>query len=140
MKKIKEARIATGLNRATVAELLQMPYRTLEDWEKGLHYPKPYIERLILKELKNLKKDVFKMKKIFAETNAYNVVLFVDDNNKAYVVPDGAFEEPLTLDVAKNTDYSNFADCETAEECQNCQGVGDVIIFNEDEYENIIEF
>lgn len=80
------------------------------------------------------------MKRIFAETNAYNVVLFVDNNNKAFVVPDGAFESELTLELAENTDYANYAGCETAEECQYAQGCGDVIDYNEDEYENVTEF
>lgn len=67
-------------------------------------------------------------------------VLFVDKNNKAYVVPDGAFDEDLTLDVAKSTSYANLAGCDTAESCQWCMGVGDVIDYKEDEYENITEF
>ena len=51
MNKIKEARIKTGMTRAEVARLLEMPYRTLENWENGVNYPAPYIERLIIKEL-----------------------------------------------------------------------------------------
>lgn len=51
MNKIKEARIKTGMTRAEVARLLEMPYRTLENWENGANYPAPYIERLIIKEL-----------------------------------------------------------------------------------------
>lgn len=51
MNKIKEARVKTGMTRAEVARLLEMPYRTLENWENGANYPAPYIERLIIKEL-----------------------------------------------------------------------------------------
>ncbi|WP_293969632.1 DNA-binding transcriptional regulator [uncultured Ruminococcus sp.] len=51
MNKIKKARINTGMTRAEVARLLEMPYRTLENWENGANYPAPYIERLIIKEL-----------------------------------------------------------------------------------------
>ncbi|MEE1318309.1 MAG: helix-turn-helix transcriptional regulator [Ruminococcus sp.] len=51
MNKIKEARAKTGMNRKEVAMLLEMPYRTLENWENGVNYPAPYIERLIIKEL-----------------------------------------------------------------------------------------
>lgn len=80
------------------------------------------------------------MKRIFAETGDYNVVLFVDNNNKAFVVPDGAFASELTLDVAKNTSYANYAGCETAEECQICQGCGDVVDYNVDDFKNITEF
>ena len=53
MNAIKKARIESGLSRAEVARRLEMPYRTLEDWEKGDHYPKPYIEKLIVREIKS---------------------------------------------------------------------------------------
>lgn len=58
MNKIKEARIATGLSRADVAKIMEVPYRTWENWESdnNPNYPKPYFERLILKELKNIRK------------------------------------------------------------------------------------
>lgn len=51
MNKIKEARVKTGMNRKEAAMLLEMPYRTLENWENGVNYPAPYIERLIIKVL-----------------------------------------------------------------------------------------
>ena len=51
MNKIKEARVKTGMNRKEAAMLLEMPYRTLENWENSVNYPAPYIERLIIKEL-----------------------------------------------------------------------------------------
>ena len=51
MNKIKEARVKTGMNRKEAAMLLEMPYRTLENWENGVNYPALYIERLIIKEL-----------------------------------------------------------------------------------------
>ena len=54
------------------------------------------------------------MKRYFIETNAYNSVAFVDGNNKAYIFHEEAFDEPLTLDVAKKADYSSTDDCKTA--------------------------
>lgn len=51
MNKIKEARVKTGMNRKEAAQLLEMPYRTLENWENDVRYPAPYIERLVIKEL-----------------------------------------------------------------------------------------
>lgn len=50
MNKIKESRVKTGMNRKEAAQLLEMPYRTLENWENDVNYPAPYIERLIIKE------------------------------------------------------------------------------------------
>ena len=81
------------------------------------------------------------MKRYFAETNGYNCVLFVDDKGKAVVIQEEVFDEPLTLEVAKAADYSNFDNCETAEEANANYGNGENLInFNEDEYENIVEF
>lgn len=58
MNAIKEARLATGFTRAEVAKILEVPYRTWENWESDINpnYPKPYFEKLILKELKTIKK------------------------------------------------------------------------------------
>lgn len=58
MNKIKEARLATGYSRTEIAKILEIPYRTFEDWENDRSYPKLYFERLILKELKTLKKEI----------------------------------------------------------------------------------
>lgn len=80
------------------------------------------------------------MKRIFVETNDYNLVLFVDKNNKAFAVPDGAFDSELTLEIAIKADYANYDGCETAEECRCAQGLGDVFDYNENDYDNVIEF
>lgn len=53
MNAIKKARIESGLSRAEVARRLEMPYRTLEEWERGSYYPKPYVEKLIVREIKS---------------------------------------------------------------------------------------
>lgn len=63
------------------------------------------------------------MKKYFVETNADNMVVFADNNGKCFAIPDKAFDERLTLDVAENADYSNFDGCDTAEQCAYAMGV-----------------
>lgn len=69
------------------------------------------------------------------------VVLFVDGNNKAVFINDTAFDEELTLEVAKKTDYSQFDNCETAEEAASNYYTGENLIeFNEDDWEILIEF
>ena len=80
------------------------------------------------------------MKRYFAKTNAFDLVLFVDKKNKAYVVDEQAFDEPLTLATAKTHDYGNLEGCETAQECFECMGFGDIVDFNTDEFEKLIEF
>ena len=50
----KEARLASGLTRATMSELMGIPLRTLENWESGTRIPPKYVERWVLKELKEI--------------------------------------------------------------------------------------
>ena len=44
---IKELRTATGLSQAKFAKLLDIPTRTIEDWEGGRHKPPDYVVKLI---------------------------------------------------------------------------------------------
>ena len=76
MNKIKEARVKTGMNRKEAAMLLEMPYRTLENWENGVNYPAPYIERLIIKELEEYSPADAKAGNIV--TNGYGVDINYD--------------------------------------------------------------
>ena len=48
---IKEARLAAGLTQQSMSELLEIPKRTIEDWEAGRRKCPPYVERLIVQEL-----------------------------------------------------------------------------------------
>ena len=50
---IKELRTATGLSQAKFAKLLDIPTRTIEDWEGGRHKPPDYVVKLIEFYLKN---------------------------------------------------------------------------------------
>lgn len=56
MKEIKEARIAAGLTQQKMSDLMGIPKRTIEEWEGGRRTPPPYVERLVIKELKEIKK------------------------------------------------------------------------------------
>ena len=50
---IKELRASTGLSQAKFAKLLEIPTRTIEDWESGRHKPPEYVIKLIDFYLKN---------------------------------------------------------------------------------------
>ena len=50
---IKELRASTGLSQAKFAKLLEIPTRTIEDWESGRHRPPEYVIKLIDFYLKN---------------------------------------------------------------------------------------
>lgn len=84
------------------------------------------------------------MKRYFAQLQDYNCVIFVDDNCKGFVIDETLFDVPLTLEVAKQSDYSNLDGCKTAEDCAFCIGtanaISNVIDVNFDEFENVIEF
>lgn len=49
---IAEMRERSGLNRAEFAKLLGVPYRSVENWEKGLSKPPEYVPKLIENKLK----------------------------------------------------------------------------------------
>lgn len=53
MKTIKELRAATGLTQKAFAELLEIPKRSIEEWESGRKSPRPYLIKLIEYRLKD---------------------------------------------------------------------------------------
>lgn len=54
---IKEARLNAGLTQARMSELLEIPKRTIGDWETGTRKPPAYVEKLIIRELERIAKD-----------------------------------------------------------------------------------
>lgn len=46
-RRLKELRMETGLNRKLFADYLDIPIRTIEDWEAGRRKPPEYVARLI---------------------------------------------------------------------------------------------
>lgn len=57
-EQFKESRNATGLSVAKLAELMLIPKRSLEKWESGERVPPPYVQRFVLNELEELKRNV----------------------------------------------------------------------------------
>ena len=49
--KIKTVRIKAGLNIKELAELLNAPYRTVQEWNAGRHLPPEWMQRLIIEEI-----------------------------------------------------------------------------------------
>lgn len=56
-----------------------------------------------------------KMRRYFVKTNGYNCVIFADGSGKGYMFHEIEYDVPLTLEVAKNDDYSGIEDIETVE-------------------------
>lgn len=52
--RFKAARLAAGISRMAMSELMEIPLRTLENWESGNRIPPKYVERWVLKELKDI--------------------------------------------------------------------------------------
>ncbi len=55
MNPLKEARIAAGLTQAKMHELMDIPVRTIQEWEGGRRIPPKYVERLVIAELERIK-------------------------------------------------------------------------------------
>ena len=51
---LKSARQKYNMTRAEVARRLEIPYRTLEDWEAGKSKPAKYVYNMYLKSLKDI--------------------------------------------------------------------------------------
>ena len=54
MNKIKEARLNAGLTQQAMSDLLEIPKRTIEDWENDRRIPPAYVEKLIIDKLSAL--------------------------------------------------------------------------------------
>lgn len=54
--KLKAARKAAGLTQQGMADQTLIPWRTLQDWERGVATPPPYVQRFVLNELDSLKR------------------------------------------------------------------------------------
>lgn len=50
----KAARLAAGLTQKGMADLMEIPFRTIQQWESGERTPPPYVKRFVLKELKEI--------------------------------------------------------------------------------------
>lgn len=48
---LREARLAAGLTQQQMSDQLEIPKRTIENWETGSRKCPPYVERLVIKEL-----------------------------------------------------------------------------------------
>lgn len=54
MNKLKQARLSAGLTQQKMSEKLNIPCRTIQDWETDKHLPPEWAETLVIKELNSL--------------------------------------------------------------------------------------
>lgn len=53
-RELKAARSNVGYTQQQMAEAMSIPKRTIQDWERSIGAPPPYVQRLILNELHEL--------------------------------------------------------------------------------------
>lgn len=54
-EKLKKAKKAAGLTQQKMADLMLIPKRTIEEWERGNNIPPAYVQRFVLNELHELR-------------------------------------------------------------------------------------
>ena len=50
--KMHDARVSAGLQIKQVADMLEAPYRTIQDWDLGNRKPPSWIEKIIIDKIK----------------------------------------------------------------------------------------
>ena len=56
-EKLKAARTAAGLTQQDMCDCMEIPKRTIGDWETGQRTPSAYVQRFVLNELESLRKN-----------------------------------------------------------------------------------
>ena len=51
---LKDERLNAGLTQKEMSDIMQIPLRTIGSWEDGSRKCPPYVERLVIKELREL--------------------------------------------------------------------------------------
>ena len=51
---LKEERLNAGLTQQQMSDIMEIPKRTIENWESGLRKCPTYVERLVIKELREI--------------------------------------------------------------------------------------
>lgn len=54
-EKLKAARAAAGLTQQGMAGIMEIPKRTVEDWERSKSTPPAYVQRFVLNELRQVR-------------------------------------------------------------------------------------
>ncbi len=55
--RFKAARKAAGLTQEGMFTTMDIPRRTVQDWERGLKIPPEYVQRLVLEKLGSMKEE-----------------------------------------------------------------------------------
>lgn len=123
---IKEARQQAGLTQAQMSLALGIPKRTIEDWETERIKPRAWAEKLVIKELENFNKPVFKIYNDSVKKYAEICKKFSADTAKwgslydfKYYTTCGDDDWEETCDNPNNGVYINWAFQLSAEEIEH---------------------
>ena len=59
-EKLKQAKKAAGLTQQKMADIMLIPKRTIEEWERGNNIPPAYVQRFVLNELETMAEEAAK--------------------------------------------------------------------------------
>ena len=117
---IEEARKARGMSRKDVSRKLGIPYRSLENWEKGLSKCPDYVERLVVAEILRggkkmtdievLMKNGYSKRKAEEELKRGTVVFEGEDFERHF----DDYMEEWGVDEEKQEKYKKMLDKKTA--------------------------
>lgn len=125
MNDIKESRLALGWSQQKMSDELEIPKRTIQDWETGKRIPPVYVEKLVIEKLERIKgeKDMTneKIKKAVAEKFEDLKELYIDDDSYTGSLID---EDGLTAAIYFKDGHINIFWNEHTE-CADSEGVTD---------------
>lgn len=100
MNEIREVREKLGVSRRELCESIDLPYRTLEDWECERKKPSVWAVKLIIEKIENIAKEKAKMKKyiIVDDTTSKrsSIDTYIFDNEKEAIEKAGNIVAHLT--------------------------------------------
>lgn len=121
MLDLKQVREIKGLSQQDVADILDIPKRTIEDWERGKRKAPEYVSRLINEKLLNIPTEQIEFEKqyIVVEYSAImgESILFVGSKNECNEVED-EIRKVLTSDQKQVIDYAVVRMAEYEKMCQ----------------------
>ena len=122
MSKIKEARQRAEISQAEMSKRLEIPTRTIEEWEAGNRKPPAYVERLVVAELDRIAEDLNQRKYVMLvtisnpedckeKTYSLSCVFFYDEEqygNGYYVSISGENYYPQYIDLRYDKSFNRY--------------------------------
>lgn len=121
MNDIKEARLALSWSQQKMSDELEIPKRTIQDWETGKRTPPIYVEKLVIEKLERIKGENEmaneQIKKAVAEKFEDLKELYIDDENytSSLIDDDGLTAAIYFKDEHINIFWNEHKECADSE-------------------------